>query len=235
MSGGEAYQFVKKEVALGRQAYIVYPLVEESDKVELKAAVQEAAALSSSEFKDFKVGLIHGQLPPEEKDVIMQDFRARKFDILIATTVIEVGIDVPNASVIVIEHADRFGLATLHQLRGRVGRGKDKSFCILVGNPKTDEAVRRLETMEKYSSGFKLAEEDLNLRGPGEFFGTAQHGILQLKAGNLIKDVELIEKAKQAAASLLAGDPELKSPELSHLRAEIIKQYANRLELLMIG
>lgn len=165
----------------------------------------------------------------------MNDFRERKFDILIATTVIEVGIDVPNASVMVIEHSDRFGLATLHQLRGRVGRGQNKSYCLLLGNPKTDEAKRRIETMQKYSSGFKVAEEDLDLRGPGEFFGTAQHGLLDLKAGNILKDFDLIESAKAVASDIINEDPELKDPVHSKLKAEVIRQYSNRLELLKIG
>jgi len=165
----------------------------------------------------------------------MLDFRSGKFDILIATTVIEVGIDVPNASVIVIEHSDRFGLATLHQLRGRVGRGANKSYCVLLGAPKTDSARQRIDAMLKYSSGFKIAEADLDLRGPGEFFGTAQHGLLDLKAGNLVRDFDIIEKAKTTAADILDKDPSLKDPEFSHLKAELIRHYSNRIELLKIG
>lgn len=166
-SDTRAYDLVKREILQGRQAYIVYPLVEESDKVELKAAVTEAAVLSKTIFSGFRVGLLHGQMKGAEKEQTMKDFREGKFDILIATTVIEVGIDVPNATVMVIEHANRFGLATLHQLRGRIGRGKEKSYCLLLGAPGTDEARKRLEVMVSTQDGFKLAEEDLALRGPG--------------------------------------------------------------------
>jgi len=231
----EGYNLVKNEINSGRQAYIVYPLVEESDKVELKAAVQEAETLSATVFKEFKVGLIHGQLPADIKDSIMQSFRDRQFDILIATTVIEVGIDVPNASVMVIEHSDRFGLATMHQLRGRVGRGANKSYCVLLGTPKTDEARLRIETMLKYLSGFKVAEADLDLRGPGEFFGTAQHGLLVLKAGNIVKDIKIIEQAKLTASEITSADPDLKTPAFAKLKSAIIMQYSNRLDLLKIG
>jgi len=235
LSEPEGYGLVKEEISKGRQAYIVYPLVEESDKVELKAAVQEAGTLSSTVFSGFKVGLIHGQMKADAKDSIMRDFRNGKYDILFATTVIEVGIDVPNAAVMVIEHADRFGLSTLHQLRGRVGRGMNRSYCVLLGSPKTEEAKRRIEIMLNNSSGFDVAEADLDLRGPGEFFGTAQHGLLDLKAGNIIRDAGLIEQAKSTAAGIVDKDPELKTREYSKLRTELIRKYSGRLDLLMVG
>lgn len=231
----QAYEFIKAQIKRGRQAYIVYPLVEESDKTELKAAVQEAQSLSNSVFSDFKVGLIHGQLAPEVKDGIMQSFRENKYDILIATTVIEVGIDIPNASVIAIEHADRFGLATLHQLRGRVGRGKERSYCLLIGEPKTEEAKTRINTMLKHSSGFDIAESDLGLRGPGEFFGTAQHGIIALKAGNIISDQNIIMKAKETACSIIDTDPKLSLDENAELKREVVRQYSGKLDLLSVG
>jgi ATP-dependent DNA helicase RecG len=230
-----AYDRVKREIRQGHQAYIVYPLVEESDKVELKAAVQEAKTLSCSVFREFRVGLLHGQMKADEKQRVMVAFREGTLDILIATTVIEVGIDVPNATLMVIEHADRFGLATLHQLRGRVGRGADRSYCILLGNPRTDEARKRIEVMTTITNGFKIAEEDLSLRGPGEFFGTAQHGMPVLKAGNLITDTALIEDSRALAASIVASDPGLKAEAHQPLKQEVFRVYGNRLCLLKIG
>ncbi|MGA2090696.1 MAG: ATP-dependent DNA helicase RecG [Endomicrobiales bacterium] len=231
----KAYDIVKREIALKHQAYIVYPLVEESDKLELKAAVSEATALSSSVFAGYRVGLIHGQMKLDEKDEVMKQFRSGNYDILIATTVIEVGIDVPNATVMVIEHADRFGLATLHQLRGRIGRGTARSFCILLGTPRTDNARRRMTVMRTTSNGFRLAEEDLALRGPGEFFGTAQHGIPALKAGNLIKDIDIIQTARSVAQSLVEQDPKLVSANNQLLKTVLLRSYADRLSLLNIG
>jgi ATP-dependent DNA helicase RecG len=234
-SSGEAYALVKNEVRRGRQAYIVYPLVEESDKIELKAAVKEAGELSGSVFREFRVGLLHGQMKTEEKQNAMIAFREKKTDILISTTVIEVGIDVPNATVMVIEHAERFGLATLHQLRGRVGRGGEKSYCLLLGVPKTPEAHKRIEVMTRTGNGFKIAEEDLALRGPGEFFGTAQHGLPELKAGNLVTDGSLIECARAAAHDILADDPRLALAVNHPLRQELFRVYGARMSLIKIG
>ncbi|MBN1621945.1 MAG: ATP-dependent DNA helicase RecG, partial [Endomicrobiales bacterium] len=220
-----AYNQVKQEIKKGHQAYIVYPLVEESDKLELKSATEEAARMSISVFRDFKVGLLHGQMPTKIKEKTMLDFKNKKFDILISTTVIEVGIDVPNATVMVIEHADRFGLATLHQLRGRVGRGTAQSYCILLGIPRTDDAKRRIKTMTSTCDGFKIAEEDLAIRGPGEFFGIAQHGAPPLKAGNILTDVKLIEEAKSIATNIMDSDPDLLNKQHAVLRNELIRNY----------
>jgi len=230
-----AYELVKKEIRKGRQAYIVYPLVEESDKLELKAAVKEAGELSKGTFKEFRVGLLHGQLPQIRKERVMADFRAGSYDLLISTTVIEVGIDVPNATVMVIEHADRFGLATLHQLRGRIGRGTDHSFCALLGNPRSEDARKRFEIMTKTHDGFIIAEEDLALRGPGEFFGTAQHGMPPLKAGNLIKDTQIIARAKALAHEIISEDSSLLQPAHVPLRSELLRFYSGRFGLSKIG
>jgi ATP-dependent DNA helicase RecG len=207
----------------------VYPLVEESDKIELKAAVTEANYLSKTVFKDYKLDIIHGQMPSKDKERVMTDFRDKKFDILIATTVIEVGIDVPNATLIIIEHSERFGLATLHQLRGRVGRGKEKSFCLLLGNPKTEEAKKRISVMTKNNNGFLIAEEDLSMRGPGEFFGTMQHGMPQFKAGNLITDIKIIEDTRKIAENILFDDPKLANNSNKNLKLELIRQYKDKL------
>jgi ATP-dependent DNA helicase RecG len=234
-SAAEAYALVKQEVRNGHQAYIVYPLIEESDKIELKAAVQEAEKLSKSVFAGFRVALLHGQLTAEEKEKAMDGFRRHALDILIATTVIEVGIDVPNATVMVIEHADRFGLATLHQLRGRIGRGAEKSFCVLLGSPRSEGAAHRIRAMLSTNDGFKIADEDLALRGPGEMFGTAQHGIPQLRAGNLLTDGVIIERSRTLAQSVIQRDPRLAQPEHQQFRKRLRSTYRGRIGLLHIG
>jgi ATP-dependent DNA helicase RecG len=222
------YNFIRSEVASGRQIYIVYPLVEESEKLDLKAATESYEMFRTKVFPDQKVGLLHGRLSPDEKDLIMERFKAKEIDILVSTTVIEVGIDVPNASVMVIEHAERFGLSQLHQLRGRVGRGAEQSYCILIApdwlgrRVKTiskldnDEgaenraiAERRLATMISTTDGFKIAEIDLELRGPGDFFGTRQSGMPELQLANLITDGEILMLARKEAFALIDGDPHL--------------------------
>jgi ATP-dependent DNA helicase RecG len=196
------WEFLRREIARGRQTYVIYPVIEES-KQELKAATAEYERLAKSVFPNLRVGLLHGRLKNEEKDTVMEQFRRGELQILVATTVIEVGVDVPNATVMVIEHADRFGLAQLHQLRGRIGRGKEKSYCILVA-PKTitGEARERLETMVATSNGFEIAERDLKLRGPGEFFGTRQHGDAAFSFAQPLRDHELLELARREAFAL---------------------------------
>ena len=215
------YAKLEREVREGKQAYIVYPLVEASEKLEeLKAATNMAAHFQNDVFPHLRVGLIHGQMKAAEKQETMAQFKARAIDILVATTVIEVGIDVPNATLMVIEHAERFGLAQLHQLRGRVGRGRDKSACYLVATPRTDDAYRRVQVMVRTNNGFAIAEEDLKIRGPGEFFGTKQAGIPNFKIANILKDASLLEAAKQEAARVVKADAKLHAPEhqlLKHL------------------
>lgn len=197
------WEFLRGEIARGRQAFVVYPVIEES-KLELKAAIAEYARLSKEVFPTLRLGLLHGRLSSEEKDGVMQRFRANELQILVATTVVEVGVDVPNASVMVIEHAERFGLSQLHQLRGRIGRGGEKSFCILVGPQRmSDEARLRLETLVRTTNGFEIAETDLQLRGPGEFFGTRQHGDLGFHIANPLRDRELLELARGEAFALV--------------------------------
>jgi len=228
LSRDKAYSLIKQEVRNGRQAYIVYPLVEESDKIELKAAVKEANELSSSEFKNYRVGLLHGQMSSAEKEKVMSLFCDRKIDI-------EVGIDVANATVMVIEHAERFGLATLHQLRGRIGRGREKSYCVLLANLKTEQARKRIEIMLSTNDGFKVAQEDLRLRGPGEFFGTVQHGLPLFKAGDIIRDTALIESARRHAREILHNDSGLALPENSMLKKGLELAYKGRMSLSKIG
>jgi len=231
----QAYALVKQELKKGNKAYIVYPLVEESDKLELKAAVKESETLSKSVFSGFKVGLVHGQMKTDEREHAMLDFRSGKYDILIATTVIEVGIDVGDATVMVIEHADRFGLATLHQLRGRIGRGPKKSYCVLLGEPKTEQSKERMSVMLETSDGFKIAEKDLLIRGPGEFFGTAQSGILSMRAGNIVTDFKLINESRDLARNIVETDPLLEMNEHKTLKNEIDRTYAPSFGLFKVG
>ena len=202
----DVWEFVRREIAAGHQAYVVYPVIEENEERELKAAEQMYRQLREKIFPSLHVGLLHGRLDPEVKERIMREFQRGEIEILVATTVIEVGVDVSNATVMVIEHADRFGLAQLHQLRGRIGRGAAKSYCVLMhGGKVSEEGERRLDAMVQNNDGFKIAELDLELRGPGDFFGTKQAGIPSFRVANLIRDRELLEAAKREAAYVIAG------------------------------
>ncbi len=222
----QAYQKIKEEVAEGRQAYIVYPLVDESDKMELKSAIREFENLKARAFKGYSVGLLHGQMSGNDKEKAMMDFKSGKFSILIATTVIEVGIDVPNATVMVIQNAERFGLSTLHQLRGRIGRGPYESYCILVAQPKTPESSQRLQIFLETNNGFRIAEADLALRGPGEIFGTSQHGLPDLKIADFGRDQKLIEECQKTAREWIDKDPDLLAPENQALKMELQRRFA---------
>ena len=230
------YAKLEREVRRGKQAYLVYPLVEESEKLEeLKAATSMAAHFQNDVFPHLRVGLLHGQMKAAEKQETMAQFKARQIDILVATTVIEVGIDVPNATLMVIEHAERFGLAQLHQLRGRVGRGSDRSACYLVATPKTDDAYRRVQVMVRTNNGFEIAEEDLNIRGPGEFFGTRQSGIPNFKIANILKDANVLEAAKQEAARVVKADAKLNAPEHQLLKQLLQTSMRAVLKMASIG
>ncbi len=216
-----AYNFIRRQTAEGRQAYIIYPLVEESDTIDARAAVEEFTRLSSEVFPDRRVGLVHGRLRSDEKDSAMRAFAEGGSDVLVATSVIEVGVDVPNSTIIVIEGADRFGLAQLHQFRGRVGRGEHQSYCILIAEDVSAEAEQRLAALEATNDGFVLAERDLELRGPGEFFGRRQSGLPELRLASLLHDAEVLDVAQQEAAALFAADPELAWPEHQALRERL--------------
>jgi ATP-dependent DNA helicase RecG len=207
-----AYAFIRNQVKEGRQAFVICPLIEESESIDAKAAVEEYERLSKQVYPDLHVGLIHGKLRPSEKDETMNAFRDRQIDVLVATSVVEVGIDVPNATVMLIEGADRFGLAQLHQFRGRVGRGEHQSYCLLLADKSGATSDERLRVIESTQDGFRLAEEDLKLRGPGEFFGTRQSGLPDLKIAKL-SDVKILEEARTVAQELFDRDPELKQPE----------------------
>jgi len=217
-----AYALVKKQIQLGRQAFIIYPLVEEIENNPAKAAVEEHTRLQEEIFSEYRIGLLHGRLKPGEKDTIMTDFRDGKYHILVSTSVIEVGVDVPNASIMLIEGANRFGLAQLHQFRGRVGRGSDKSYCLLI--PETAVAIEneRLKVMVETNDGFVLAERDLEQRGPGQFLGTRQSGFSELKIANL-SDIRLISKAQHSAQALFRQDQDLSKPE-HQLLAEALRR-----------
>ena len=217
-----AYGFVRKQVHEGRQAFVVCPLVDESEAIEAKAAAEEYKRLSGEVFPDLSVGLLHGRMPYKEKDKVMRRFRDGELDILVSTPVVEVGIDVANATVMLIETADRFGLAQLHQFRGRVGRGEHKSYCLLLSGNQSEAAKERLSALERTNDGFQLAEVDLELRGPGDFFGTRQSGRPALRMAHL-SDRRLLEAAREEAALLMESDPELKAPEHAALAAQVAR------------
>ena len=232
----EIYTFLRDEIARGRQAYVVYPLVEESEALDLKAATDMARRLAEDVFPDLSVGLMHGRLGFEEKDAIMRRFKAGEINILVSTTVIEVGIDVANASVMLVEHAERFGLSQLHQLRGRVGRGPWKSVCILLTSGRlTEEAQQRIAAMVSTNDGFRIAEVDLELRGPGEFFGTRQSGLPEFRTADLLRDAALLEEARREAQAIIAADPELRDPAHRALRASLLARWRGKLALASAG
>lgn len=221
----QAIQFMLEQVQKGRQAYIVYPLVEESEKMDLKDAVSEFEALQAA-HPQIRFGLLHGKMKSDEKDQVMEAFRRNEVQVLVSTTVIEVGVDVPNANIMIIEHAERFGLSQLHQLRGRVGRGEHKSFCILMlGYAVSDEGRQRTEFMEKTTDGFKIAEFDLEMRGPGEFMGTRQSGLAGFKMANLVRDVMILQDAREAAFEVLRKDPRLSFKDHEKLKEELLRTH----------
>lgn len=243
-----AYQILRDELRNKRQAYVVYPLVEESEKTDLQAAIQGVEQLRNGEFSEFSVGLLHGRMKAAEKEKVMADFKAGNIQLLVATTVIEVGVDVPNATMMMIEHAERFGLAQLHQLRGRVGRGSHQSYCLLMaanlGPRKTQlgrhsgdnhesvsTARERLEALVRSNDGFVIAEDDLRIRGPGEFFGLRQWGMPEFRVANLVRDGDLLQQARQEAFSLLKADPGLKEQAHEELREAMLRKWEKKLEL----
>jgi ATP-dependent DNA helicase RecG len=231
------WDFVRKQVAAGHQAYVVYPVIAENEESELKAAIKMYRELSGMVFKDLKVGLLHGRLDAELKDQVMRMFQKGELQILVATTVIEVGVDVPNATVMVIEHAERFGLAQLHQLRGRIGRGAAKSYCVLMtGGKISEEGQHRLDAMVRTSDGFQIAELDLELRGPGEFFGTRQAGLPSFRVANIIRDAQLLEAAKHEAAAVLAGpNSEISSQEINRALVHMRARWQHTYGLVEVG
>ncbi len=221
-----AFNYVKKYLDDGRQGYIVCPMIEESD-MDLQDVKSYAKKLSQGTFKDYTVGLLHGRMNGAQKEQVMSDFKEHKIDLLVSTTVVEVGVDVPNAAIMVIENADRFGLSQLHQLRGRVGRGKYKSSCILITDNVNEETVKRLKILSKTNDGFKISEEDLKLRGPGDFFGSRQHGLPALKIADMSQDMDILRKAQEAAQLIISTDPMLEHTENIYLKELVEKLFDN--------
>jgi len=206
------YDFIRKEIEAGRQAFVIYPLIDESEAINAREAVKESDGLATDVFPNLRVGLLHGRMAMSEKQEVMDRFRNGEIDVLVSTPVVEVGIDVPNATVMLIEGADRFGLAQLHQFRGRVGRGEHASYCILVAEAPSDDARERLSAMERIDDGFQLAEVDLQLRGPGDYFGTRQSGLPDLRMARLT-DTDILALAREEARTILDRDPALAEPE----------------------
>jgi ATP-dependent DNA helicase RecG len=225
-----AYRFIQSHIERGRQAFIICPLVEESDKTEAKSAVEEHQRLQSEIFPRFKLGLLHGRLKAEEKEAVMKAFRDQETHILVSTSVVEVGIDIPNATVMLVEGANRFGLAQLHQFRGRVGRGEHESYCLLLADKASAEAEERLKVVEETLDGFKLAEHDLKMRGPGEFFGTRQSGLPDLKLVKLT-DVRLLELARQEAQQIFESDRNLEQEQHQSLAREVTNFWNDKSDL----
>jgi ATP-dependent DNA helicase RecG len=233
----EVWDFVRKQVSAGHQAYVVYPVIEENEERELKAALKMYKELSNHVFADLKVGLLHGRLDNDLKEQVMRRFQSGELNILVATTVIEVGVDVPNATVMVIEHAERFGLSQLHQLRGRIGRGGAKSYCVLMtGGKVSEEGEQRLDAMVRTTDGFQIADLDLQLRGPGEFFGTRQAGLPSFHVANLIRDRQVLEAAKREAAAVVAGpNAEISQPEIDRALRHMRTRWQHTYGLVEVG
>jgi len=231
----QAYDVARQQLRKGYQVYIIYPVIEESYVLDMAGAKKMYAELRSGEFKDFQLGLIHGRLKQKEQDLLMLRFKNKELDILVSTTVLEVGIDVPNATCMVIERAERFGLAQLHQLRGRVGRGSVESFCILVSNAETQEARARLAVMIKYNNGFRISEEDLRIRGPGEFFGERQHGLAELKIANPLTQMQLLKRAREEAIRLVNLDPRIEARPNILLKEKLLQRFPEYEKLVVVG
>jgi ATP-dependent DNA helicase RecG len=233
---GESYELMRRELHQGHQVYVVYPLIEESEKTDLRAATAMAEQLQRDVFPGFRVGLLHGRLKSEEKERIMRAFSNGELHVLVSTTVIEVGVDVPNATVILVEHAERFGLAQLHQLRGRVGRSHHQAYCLLMADfPMSEEAKQRLRALTESYDGFVIAEKDLEIRGPGEFLGTRQSGMAELRVAHLIRDQRVLAEARREAFALVAKDPQLAWPEHAALRQMLQERWQQKFELMHVG
>jgi ATP-dependent DNA helicase RecG len=231
----EIYDFLRKQIGEGRQVYVVCPLVEESEDSDLKAASEMAERLQRDVFPERRVGLLHGRLGFQDKERVMREFKEGAVHVLVSTTVIEVGIDVPNASVMLVEHAERFGLSQLHQLRGRVGRGSWKSYCVLLAGRSSEDAQRRIAAMTGTNDGFRIAEVDLELRGPGDFFGTRQSGLPEFRVADLLRDGAMLEEARREAFALVQADPQLSASEHRGLRGALLARWRGKLDLAGIG
>jgi ATP-dependent DNA helicase RecG len=229
------FDFVKKEIKNGRQVFIVYPIIDESEKLELKAAEEEFVYLKENVFTEHVTGMVHGRMQSHEKDEVMEDFKNSKIKILVSTTVIEVGIDIPNATIMIIEEAQRFGLSQLHQLRGRVGRGAEQSYCILIAKGNEEDTMKRLNILCETNNGFEIAEKDMDIRGPGEFFGIRQSGVLNFSCTDLSKDKDLLQQARDIAFEIIQNDTYLRKPEHKIIRDNFMANYKDSLYLMKIA
>lgn len=229
------YNFVREEIKKGRQVYIVFPLIDESEKLDLKSAEENYKLLKENIFSGLSVGMIHGRMFWYEKDEVTEDFRNGKINILVSTTVIEVGIDIPNATIMIIEEAQRFGLSQLHQLRGRVGRGSDQSYCVLIAKNLNEDSAKRLNILCETTDGFKIAEADMEIRGPGEFFGIRQSGMLNFSCTDLNRDKDIVETARTIAFKIINEDPQLRKPEHGVIKKAFTKNYSNSLYLMEVA
>lgn len=233
---GQSYELMRQVLRQGRQVYVVYPLIEESEKTDLRAATAMAEQLQREVLPEFRVGLLHGRLKSDQKEHIMRAFSTGDLEVLVSTTVIEVGVDVPNATLMLVEHAERFGLAQLHQLRGRVGRSHHQAYCLLMADfPMSEEAKQRLQTLTEHDDGFMIAERDLEIRGPGEFLGTRQSGLPELRVAHLIRDQRVLAEARREAFALVAEDPHLSRPEHEGLRQALMNRWQQKFELMHVG
>ncbi len=232
----ESYELMRQVLRQGQQVYVVYPVIEESEKTDLRAATAMAEQLQREVFQEFQVGLLHGRLKSNEKEQIMRAFSSGNLQVLVSTTVIEVGVDVPNASLMLVEHAERFGLAQLHQLRGRVGRSHHQAYCLLMADfPMSEEAKQRLQALTEHHDGFMIAERDLEIRGPGEFLGTRQSGLPELRVAHLIRDQRILAEARREAFALVAEDPHLSHPEHKGLSQALMHRWHQKFELMHVG
>jgi len=231
----QAYRLVQESIARGEQAYIVYPIIDESEKLELKSAQQMFKEFQAGVFKEYHLGLLHGQMKKQQAQSVMKKFVEKKIDILVATTILEVGVDVSNATVMVIEHADRFGLSQLHQLRGRIGRGKKDAKCLLIADPATPEAQARIDAVLSTTDGFEIAQKDLMIRGPGEFFGRHQHGLNELRIANPQTQLDVLEEAREDAIKVTENDPRLEKKTAAVIKQAILKRYPAYLENILSG
>jgi len=231
----KAFEIARQELNYGRQAYIIYPVIEESYALDIAGAKKMFAELKEGEFKGFRLGLVHGKLKTREQEEAMLKFRNKELDLLVSTTILEVGIDIPNATCMIIAHAERFGLSQLHQLRGRIGRGSLQSFCVLISDAQTDEAKARLKAMVSSSDGFRISEEDLKIRGPGEFFGNRQHGLAELKVANPLTQMQLLKAAREEAVKLLSQDARLEERLHQPLKEKLLQRFPEYEKLMLVG
>ena len=229
------WEFVRKKLREGRQAYVVVPLVDESEQLAAASLQETYESLANGELEAFRLGLVHGRMTAEEKDAVMERFRQGEIQVLVCTSVVEVGVDVPNATLMTIEGGERFGLAQLHQLRGRISRGKYPGFCCVFASPQSEESQERLKAFEGSTDGFQLAEIDFRLRGPGELFGTRQHGLPPLRVADLLRDTDLLDEARRDAQALVAADPALALPQNAALRQRMLARYGQALDLGDVG